>query len=171
MDIALAIIAFLLSLVGIIGCIVPVLPGLLLNFLALVGLYFTSYAEIDLTSLIIWLVVVTVISLADFILPAWMTRKFGGTKAGEWGATIGVFAGLFLFPPFGVILGPFFGAILGEMSRKKNDPHQALKSGFGSFLAFIVGTGIKLIVAFWMTGVVIASCWSPVRDAVVSLFN
>ena len=57
------------------------------------------------------------------------------------------------------------------MSRKKNDPHQALKSGFGSFLAFIVGTGIKLIVAFLMKGVVIASCWSPVRDAIVSLFN
>ncbi|MBQ5653184.1 MAG: DUF456 domain-containing protein [Alistipes sp.] len=171
MDITLAIVAFLLSLVGIIGCIVPILPGLVLNYIAILCLYFTSYAEIDLTSLIIWLVVVTLISLADFILPAWMTRKFGGSKAGEWGATIGVFAGLFLFPPFGVILGPFFGAILGEMSRKKNDPHQALKSGFGSFLAFIVGTGIKLIVAFWMTGVVIASCWSPVRDAIVSLFN
>lgn len=170
MDITLAIIAFLLSLVGIIGCIVPVLPGLLLNFLALVGLYFTSYAEIDLTSLIIWLVVVGIVSLADFFLPALMTRKFGGSKAGEWGATIGVFAGLFLFPPWGIILGPFFGAVLGEMSRKSGTPDQALKSGFGSFLAFFVGTGIKLIVAFWMTGVVVAACWRPVWDAIVSLF-
>lgn len=170
MDITLAVIAFFLSLVGIIGCIVPVLPGILLNYIALVCLYFTSYAEIDTTSLIIWLVVVGIVSLADFVLPAWMTRKFGGSKAGEWGATIGVFAGLFLFPPMGVILGPFFGAVLGEMSSKTGSPEQALKSGFGSFLAFIVGTGIKLIVAFWMTGVVIAACWAPVRDAIASLF-
>ena len=130
----------------------------------------TSYAEIDLTSLIIWLVVVGIVSLADFFLPALMTRKFGGSKAGEWGATIGVFAGLFLFPPWGIILGPFFGAVLGEMSRKNGTPHQALKSGFGSFLAFFVGTGIKLIVAFWMTGVVVAACWRPVWEAIVSLF-
>lgn len=170
MDIALAVIAFFLSLVGIVGCIVPILPGIVLNYIALVCLYFTSYAEIDTTSLFIWLVVVALVSLADFILPAWMTRKFGGSKAGEWGATIGVFVGLFLFPPFGVLLAPFFGAVLGEMSRKSGTPEQALKSGFGSFLAFIVGTGIKLIVAFWMTAVVIAACWAPVRDAVVSLF-
>ncbi|MDO4758265.1 MAG: DUF456 domain-containing protein [Rikenellaceae bacterium] len=170
MDIALAVIAFFLSLVGVLGCIVPILPGILLNYIALVCLYFTSYAEVDTTSLVIWLVVVLLVSLADYVLPAYMTRKFGGSKAGAWGATIGVFAGLFLFPPFGIILGPFFGAVLGEMSRTKSDSSQALKSGFGSFLAFIVGTGIKLIVAFWMTGVVVAACWSPVKEWVVGLF-
>ena len=80
MDIALAIIAFLLSLVGIIGCIVPVLPGLLLNFLALVGLYFTSYAEIDLTSLIIWLVVVAVLGGLTYALISTGSLKNLGEK-------------------------------------------------------------------------------------------
>ena len=78
--------------------------------------------------------------------------------------------GMFLFPPFGVILGPFFGAVLGELSRDKNDVDRALKSGLGSFLAFIVGTGLKLLVGIWMFWVVISTCYTPLKDWILSIF-
>lgn len=171
MDITLAIVALICSFVGILGCIVPVLPGLLLNYIALLCLYFTSYGEVDILSLVIWLVVILLASVLDYVLPAYMTRQFGGTKAGAWGATIGVFVGLFLFPPYGILFGPFCGAVLGELTQNKKDAAKAFKSGFGSFLAFIVGTGVKLFIAFWLTVVVILTCWQPLWNWVVSLFR
>lgn len=170
MDIFLAVTAFLLSLIGLIGCIVPIIPGIVMNFIALVLLSFTSYAEIGWGALAVWLVVTIVVTAADFYLPAWMTRKFGGSRAGEVGATVGVFAGMFLFPPFGIILGPFFGAVLGELTRDKQNVERALQSGLGSFLAFIVGTGLKLIVGLWMLWVVISTCYTPLKAWILSIF-
>lgn len=170
MDIFLAVAAFLLSVIGLIGCIVPIIPGIVMNFIALVLLSFTSYAEIGWGALAVWLVVTIVVTAADFYLPAWMTRKFGGSRAGEVGATVGVFAGMFLFPPFGIILGPFFGAVLGELTRDKQNVERALQSGVGSFLAFIVGTGLKLIVGLWMLWVVISTCYTPLKAWILSIF-
>lgn len=170
MDIFLATLAFLCSIIGLIGCIVPVLPGIVLNYAALLLLTLTDYADISLSTLLIWGVVTVIVTVADFYLPAWMTRRFGGTRAGAVGATVGVFAGLFLFPPFGILLGPFFGAVLGELTRDKKNSNQAFRSGFGSFLAFIVGTGLKLIVGVWMFALVIGYCYPPVKAWVVGLF-
>lgn len=170
MDIFLAIMAFLLAIVGLIGCVVPIIPGIVLNFLALVLLSLTDYADIGLSALAVWLVVTILVTVADFYLPAWMTRRFGGSRAGEVGAIVGVLVGMFLFPPFGVILGPFFGAVLGELSRDKKDVDRALKSGLGSFLAFIVGTGLKLIVGIWMFGVLVSTCYAPLKAWILSIF-
>ena len=164
MDLFLAISALLLAAVGIIGCIVPVIPGNALSYVALLLLACTDYAPLDAASLVLWLVVTVVVMTLDFILPAWMTRRFGGTRAGAVGATVGIFVGIFLFPPFGVLFGPFFGAVLGELSRDKNDTARALRSGFGSFLAFVVGTGIKLAAAGWIFAVVAGALWPIVRQ-------
>ena len=78
MDIFLATLAFLCSIIGLIGCIVPVLPGIVLNYAALLLLTLTDYADISLSTLFIWGVVTAVVTVADFYLPAWMTRRFGG---------------------------------------------------------------------------------------------
>lgn len=150
MDIALSVAAFLLSIVGIVGCIVPALPGVVLSYAGLLCAYFTSYSSMSPAAIWLWLAITVAVSVADYFLPAWMTRRFGGSRSGAIGATVGVFAGFFFFPPVGIILGPFFGAVLGELLHDRNDTARAFKSGFGSFLAFIVGTGLKLIVAIWM---------------------
>lgn len=147
MDILLSICAFLLALVGIVGCIVPALPGVVLSFAGLLCAYFASYSQMGYATLLWWLVAVVAVSVADFALPAWMTRRFGGTRSGAIGATVGVFGGFFFFPPVGIILGPFAGAVLGELMHDKEDVGKAFRSGFGSFLAFVVGTGAKLVVA------------------------
>lgn len=170
MDITLSLLALLFTVVGIIGCIVPVLPGVVLSYAGLLCAWFTSYSTISTASIWIWLAVTLVVSVVDYYLPAWMTRRFGGSRAGAIGATVGVFAGFFLFPPLGVILGPFFGAVLGELLHDKSDPARALLIGTGSFLAFIVGTGLKLAAAVGMLLHVVADNWGPFRAWLATVF-
>ena len=96
MDITLSLFAFVLSILGIIGCIVPALPGVVLSYAGLLCAYFTSYSQMSAPALWLWLGVTVAVSIADYFLPAWMTRRFGGSRAGAIGATVGVFAGFFL---------------------------------------------------------------------------
>jgi len=82
----------------------------------------------------------------DYILPVWATKKFGGSKRGVWGATIGLIIGIFFFPPIGLIVGPFVGAFIGEISSNQNQS-KALNSAIGSFIGFLMGTGLKFAVS------------------------
>ena len=103
MDVVLSICAFLLAILGIAGCIVPALPGTLLSYGGLLCAYFTSYSQMSASALWIWLAVCIAVSVADYVLPAWMTKRFGGSRAGSIGATVGVFVGFFFLPPIGII--------------------------------------------------------------------
>lgn len=150
MDTLLSILAVLFGLVGCVGCIAPVLPGVALAYIGYLCLYFCSYSEISVTWLVIFGVLTLLVSILDYVLPAFMTKKFGGSKAGERGAIAGVLGG-FLFGPIGIIVGPFVGAVLGELIFDNSDKQRALRSGFGSFLSFFVGTGIKLALSLWLT--------------------
>jgi len=85
MDIALSVAAFLLSIVGIVGCIVPALPGVVLSYAGLLCAYFTSYSHMSASALWIWLAITVAVSVADYFLPAWMTRTFGGSRGGRVG--------------------------------------------------------------------------------------
>lgn len=170
MDIALSIIAIFLAIVGIIGCIVPVIPGTLLSYAGLLCAYFCSYSQISGTALWLWLAASVAVSAADYFLPAWMARRFGGTRSGAIGATVGVFAGFFFFPPVGIILGPFCGAVLGELLHDKQDVGKAFRVGVGSFLSFVVGTGLKLVVSVAIFVHIIADTYPVVRDWFATLF-
>ena len=170
MDITLSVAAFLFSIIGTAGCIIPVLPGTVMSYAGLLCAYFTSYSHISTPAVWIWLAVSVAVCAADYFLPAWMTRRFGGSKAGAIGATVGVIAGFFLFPPFGVILGPFMGAVLGELLHDKSDPAKALLIGFGSFLSFIVGTGLKLAASVGMFIHVASDTYPVVRDWFATIF-
>jgi len=99
-----------------------------------------------------------------------MTRRFGGSRSGAIGATVGVFAGFFLFPPVGIILGPFVGAVLGELLNDRGDVPKAFLVGFGSFLAFVVGTGVKLAASVGMLIHVTADTYPALRDWFVTTF-
>lgn len=170
MDITLSIAAFLLSILGIVGCIVPALPGVLLSYAGLLCAYFTSYSHMESTALWWWFAVVVVVSVADYFLPAWMTRRFGGSRSGAIGATVGVFAGFFFFPPVGIFLGPFIGAVLGELMNSKQDVAKAFLVGMGSFLSFIVGTGIKLVAAVAMLVHVFTDTYPALREWFATTF-
>lgn len=170
MDVLFSVLALLLSLAGIAGCIVPAVPGVVLSYAGLLCIRLTASAEISAQALWLWLFITLAVSAADYFLPAWMTRRFGGSRAGAIGATIGVFAGFFLFPPFGIVLGPFFGAVLGELLNDRTDPGKALLVGFGSFLSFVAGTGLKLAAAIGMFVHTAAAIWPVFRQWAAGLF-
>ena len=157
MTVFLLIMAFLLMLIGIIGCIVPGLPGTPIAYAGLWIAQATDRVDFSWLFLLIWGIVVIVISVLDYVVPAWGTKHYGGTKWGVWGSTIGVFVGLF-FGAMGVILGPLVGAIVGELIAGK-ELHAALKAGWGSFIGILFGTVLKLIACGLMTIALIQAVW------------
>ena len=150
MDTVLAICAILCGVVGILGAILPVIPGTVLSFIGMLCAYFTSTSALSEGQLWLWGVISVVVIVLDYILPAYFSKVFGGSKAGSWGATIGVIVGLFTLGPLGVIVGPFIGAIAGEMLHQKQPFDKAIVVGLGSLVSFFVGTGLKLIVGGFM---------------------
>jgi len=147
MDIFLIICGSLLMILGIAGCLLPMLPGPPLSYLGLIAIQLSSKINFSPKFLISWGVIVILVSILDYVIPIWGTKYFGGSKYGVWGSMAGLLAGLFI-PPIGIIIGPFFGAVVGEMlaGNKQN----ALKAGFGSFIGFLAGTVVKLLVSLIM---------------------
>ena len=145
MDIFLIILGSICLIVGLVGCIVPMLPGPPISYAGLVLLHFTDKVQFSTTQLLIWLFIVIVVQVLDYLTPMLGAKQYGGSKWGNWGCLAGTFIGIFLFPPWGIIIGPFLGAFIGEMLGGKNS-NDAFKAGFGTFIGFLFGTIIKLIV-------------------------
>lgn len=148
MDIALIIIGAICLLVGLAGCIVPVLPGVPIAYAGLWFLQFTDKVQFSWKFLLIWGIVTIVVQIIDTVVPVWGTKVMGGSKAGVWGSTIGLIIGFFL-GIWGIILGPFIGAVVGEMISNKKEAGtsfaQALKAGAGAFVGLMTGTVLKLV--------------------------
>ncbi len=167
----LSILALLFAVVGVAGCILPLLPGPILGYAGLLCAYGCSYSGLSATALVVWGAATLVAIVADYFLPACMTRLLGGSKAGEIGATIGMVAGIFFsFSIVAIILFPFAGAVIGEFIHDSSNSGRAFRSGFGSFLAFAVGTGLKLAVSIGMLIHIATDTWGPLRDWLSSLF-
>ncbi len=149
MDYVLLVLAIIMMIAGIAGCLLPVLPGPPLSFLGLVVLHFTHLADISRSLFIILGIVTILVTVIDYVVPIWGTRHFGGSKYGTRGATVGLIIGLFLGPA-GIIIGPFVGAVVGELIYK-DEIRYALKAGFGSLLGFLTGVGLKLAASLLMT--------------------
>ena len=166
METALVIIAFIFLVVGFLGSIVPALPGPPLSFIGLLILQRSGHGEFSPAFLWVWAGITIAVTVMDNILPAIMTKKFGGSKMAVTGSIIGIFAGMFFYPPIGLLAGPFLGALIGELInnkvQEKRNVLAATEAGaavkqknpfivaLGAFLAFIVGTGGKLIIAGMM---------------------
>ena len=100
--------------------------------------------SMSLTFLLVWLAITIVVSIVDYIVPAWFTKVTGGSRAAGRGALIGLFAGMFI-PPIGIILGTLGGAFLAEFLVSRKDGWDSAKSAIGALLGFLSGTGIKLM--------------------------
>lgn len=146
-DIIWIVLAGLLWLVGAVGSIAPVIPGLPLCWAGLLVLKFIPSTKDDITWTVLILlgVVTAVITILDNVLPVWGTKKMGGNKQVVWGATIGLLFGFFL-GPWGIIFGPFAGALIGGLlSGTRFTP--ATKQATGAFVGYISGLVLKLITA------------------------
>jgi uncharacterized protein len=143
MDVFWLVLAIILMIGGIIGCLLPLLPGPPLSYIGLLIMQLRSDRPFTTKFLLIWAAITIVITVLDYVIPLYGTKKFGGTKYGVWGCTIGLILGMFI-PPWGIILGPFAGAFLGEVIGNANSDH-AFKAAIGSFIGFLFGTLLKLV--------------------------
>ena len=144
LDLILAILAGILLVAGFLGTFIPVLPGAPLAWAGLLAAFFSDYCDISVLALIISGFFAILVSVLDNILPVTMTKKFGGSKAAVTGSTIGLIAGFFIGPA-GIILGPFAGALIGELIHNKGNTQGIFKAGWGAFVGFLTGTGLKMI--------------------------
>ena len=158
MDILLVFAASIFIVLGIIGSFLPVLPGPLTSWVGLLILHLTDAIPMNWTFLIITLLFAIFIWFLDYIIPAIGTKRFGGSKYGMIGTSLGLIVGLLSPSPFGIIIGPFVGALIGELINK-SDSKTAVKAAFGSFLGFLTSTFIKFIVAIIYLGLFIAKIW------------
>ena len=146
-DILLLIGSIVCLLVGLAGAVLP-LPGPPISLIGLFMLHYSKYAQFDRKTLTFFVLLTIGLSVFDYYAPIWGTKKFGGTKYGSWGSTIGLLVGLF-FTPIGMFLGAFLGAFIGEILGK-TEPKVALKAAVGSMIGLITGIVGKVILCLAM---------------------
>lgn len=151
--------AVILLIIGVVGSVLPILPGPPLSWVGLLVLKFAP----SMSDRLSWTVVIVVglftliIAVLDNILPVWSTKKLGGSKYVVWGSSIGLMAG-FWFGPLGIILGPFVGALFGGLVSGAHIL-PALKHASGAFIGFFTGIVLKFInlgvIVYWFVKVLI----------------
>lgn len=154
MDVFLVLLAFLFLILGIIGSFLPILPGPITSWFGFLILYLSGVTDFSISLLITTFVIALIIWVLDFFIPAIGTKKFGGSKYGVIGTTIGLIFGVISPIPFGILIGPFLGALAGELINKSKS-NQAIKAAFGSFLGFLASSLVKFIVSLVYFGIFI----------------
>lgn len=144
------IISIILFIIGIMGTILPALPGAALVFagMLLYG-FMTQFETLDLYFYIIQGLLLLFTFLADFLVTVASTKKFGGSKKAQWGAALGTILGVIIFGPLGIILGPFLGATIAELISGI-ELKKAIYTGLGSVLGALGGTVSKIIIEIVM---------------------
>ena len=147
MDILAWTIIIALFAIAFIGLVYPIIPSvifLLGGFIAY-GLFY-SFADLPWWFWLIEILFVILLFVADTISNIIGVKKFGGSKAGMWGRTIGLLVGPFVIPFAGIIAGPFLGAIIGELIVERTSIQQAVKVGVGSVIGFLTSVVTKGII-------------------------
>lgn len=144
------IVVILLLVAGLAGTVVPFIPGIPLMFIGIAAYgWYDKFQTIDARYLII-LACLTLLSVVmDYLSTMLGAKYFGSSRQGTWGALIGTVIGIFLFPPIGIVAGPFLGAIIGESMAGK-DLKQALKIALGTVAGLFTGIVFNIILAVGM---------------------
>lgn len=158
MSVLFLILAFSLFFLGVLGSIVPALPGPPLSYLGVLIIHFFTPTQFTNSFLFTWALVVAVVFVLDYTLQAWGVKKFGGGRKATIGTFVGLFLGLF-FPPIGLLIGPFAGAFIGALSEVKGDNTRAFKVAIGSFIGFVSGTVLKVGVSTVLVYYSICNIW------------
>jgi hypothetical protein len=143
-----------LLLAGVVGCVLPILPGHLILFMAAVAHRLMLGAEgsgLQWWSFVILGVLMAVSQTLEMVSGAAGAKWFGGTRWGALGALVGAIVGMF-FMPFGLLVGPLLGALVGELGLARQETRPAVLSGVGSVVGTLAGMGIKLAIGLVMIG-------------------
>ncbi len=142
--VTLIIAGLVLALLGLLGCVFPVIPGPPLGYFALLLLSYAKNWEPFGTRFLIFMGAVTaVVFVMDYFMPALSAKRYGASRWGVWASILGMIAGVIFFPPFGLFIGGFAGAVAGELFAGK-DRDSALKAGMGVFVGNLFAIGIKM---------------------------
>ena len=159
MEYFLLILGLLLMIVGIIGSLLPALPGSPISWVGILMLYLCEGISINYWILAVTLLIAVIIGILDYIIPAKGTKYFGGSKYGIWGTNIGLVVGIFAPIPFGFLIGPFVGALVGELIYNSQEKGRAFKAATGSFIGFLAGTFMKVLVSLLFLGLFFVLVW------------
>jgi uncharacterized protein YqgC (DUF456 family) len=152
MTILLWIIGVTLVIVGLVGTVLPALPGAMLIVAGLVvAAWADGFAKVGVVTLVIIGVIGAASYLVDFAAAALGAKKFGASPRAMVGAGLGTLLGLFIGLP-GIIIGPFLGAVIGELTVHR-DMAKVGKAGFAAWIGFLVGMAVKVGIAFLMIGI------------------
>ncbi len=99
----------------------------------------------------------------NYYIPIYGAKKSGASKMSSYGTTIGLVVGLIAFPPFGFIIGALLGAFIGELIANRNNVKGAFKASLGSFVGFMVSTGLSLMACVAMLILVITNIGCDLR--------
>jgi uncharacterized protein YqgC (DUF456 family) len=150
LEIILISLGLLIAIVGLIGCIVPGIPGPPLNLVSLILLEIATGGTYSLNFYIIWGLITIATVVLDYVFPVLSAKKFKASNYGIWGSVIGMIVGIIFFPPFGMILGLLAGAILGELVAGKKGV-EATKVGLVTFFSSLLMIVFKFAVSAMMT--------------------
>ncbi|MBL0226558.1 MAG: DUF456 domain-containing protein [Geobacteraceae bacterium] len=141
----------ILTVAGLSGLLLPIVPGAPLLFLGLLfGAWAEDFSYIGVWTLLLLATMAALTYLVEFAASILGVKKYGGSKRAMIGAALGGFAGLFMGIP-GILLGPFIGAVLGELSLQRS-LDQASRAGFGTVVGMALGVAGKLALGFAMIG-------------------
>lgn len=150
LEIILVTLGIILTIAGIIGCIVPGLPGPPLNFIALIIIKIIYPDGLSFGVLIVFAILTIAVTIFDYIIPTYGAKYFGVSKYGIWGTVIGMLVGIFFFPPFGMFVGIIVGAAAGELIGGKSH-WQAMKAGAATFILNLFMMILKLVLSVIMS--------------------
>lgn len=135
-----------LFIVGVLGTILPALPGATMIWLGmLVYGFFVDFQNLPWTFYVGQGLAVALIFLIDYLAGIWGVKRYGGSREAVWGSVLGGLLGVLVLGPFGLIFGPFIGAVIGELYRKSS-LNKALEVGIGTIIGFLGGSFIKLAI-------------------------
>jgi uncharacterized protein YqgC (DUF456 family) len=138
------ILAIIFFIAGLIGTVLPILPGAILIYAGmLIYGFMTGFATLNVYFYILQAVVLLLIFSIDYLASALGTRRFGGSKQAGWAAVIGLFLGLIIFGPLGIVIGPFAGAVAIELIRGR-ELQNAVRAGLGTLIGILGGTIVKI---------------------------
>ncbi|HSP11421.1 MAG TPA: DUF456 domain-containing protein [Salegentibacter sp.] len=158
MDLLFIILGGILIITGILGSFLPILPGVPVSWAGLLLLHLAPSIPVNYLFLGVTLVIAILIYVLQLVIPAMGTKKYGGSKTGMWGATIGLVIGIFAPIPFGIIIGAFVGAFIGEIINK-SDSRSAVRAAFGSFVGLLASTFMEFLVAVGFLFLFIYKLW------------
>ena len=158
-SVLLAVLGSLLVLAGFAGCILPMLPGPPLAYLALFCVLMDrGWGAYSVLELVLLGVLTAAVTVVDTLLPVMGARKYGASRAGVWLSVVGMVVGIFFFPPFGFLLGAFAGALAGEILSGKGSG--AMRPAWGVFVGTLAGTGLKLGACAVIAWYFVAGVWA-----------